>query len=48
MRRPNRKRLYLLFLVAACLFTIWQLYKLAQWRWDVVNRHPGIQRPWDR
>ncbi|HEV2078484.1 MAG TPA: hypothetical protein VGR19_01100 [Allosphingosinicella sp.] len=48
MRRRTKKRLYLLFLVAACLFSVWQLYELAKWRAEVVNRHPGVSRPWDR
>ena len=48
MRRPTRKRLYLLFLAAAFLFSLWQLWKLAEWRSEIVGRHPGIERPWDR
>jgi hypothetical protein len=48
MRRPAKKRLYLLFLACACLFSIWQLYQLAKWRAEVVSRHPGVDRPWDR
>lgn len=46
MRRSTRKRLYLLFLVAACLFSMWQLYALAKWRSEVATRHPGVPRPW--
>ena len=48
MRRPVKQRLYLLFLVAACLFSLWQLYELAQWRSEVVSRHPGVTRPWQQ
>jgi hypothetical protein len=48
MRRPVKKRLYLLFLVAAFFFSLWQLYQLVQWRSEVVARHPGVTRPWQQ
>jgi hypothetical protein len=48
MRGPTKKRLYLLFLIGSCLFAMWQLYELAKWRSDVVSRHPGVPRPWER
>ncbi|HEX8380083.1 MAG TPA: hypothetical protein VF619_06005 [Allosphingosinicella sp.] len=48
MPRPSKKRLYLLFLVGACLFSLWQLYELAEWRSEVVARHPGVTRPWQQ
>jgi hypothetical protein len=48
MRRSTKKRLYLLFLVGACLFSFWQLYALAKWRAEVGTRHPGVTRPSQR
>ncbi len=48
MRRPIKKRLYVLFLLTAGLFSLWQLYELWKWKTEVATRHPGVYRPWDR